>query len=180
MKSHGAYIALLLKAYEGASNGNITLHLIDPEPFSEEEYQAESLGLDRTQGLFGLIGTRANHEPQKIERFDPAQANFLEYEISHLIHNVARQEQPVIGLISGLTVDGSRDERNQQITPPWQLLKEIRAQFNLVSLGSDISRIPGHVKTLMVVQPARLPEQALFAIDQFVLAGGKLLMFIDP
>ncbi|WP_339425804.1 GldG family protein [Pseudomonas proteolytica] len=143
LKSHGAYIALLLKAYEGASNGNITLHLIDPEPFSEEEYQAESLGLDRTQGLFGLIGTRANHEPQKIERFDPAQANFLEYEISHLVHNVARQEQPVIGLISGLTVDGSRDERNQQITPPWQLLKEIRAQFNLVSLGNDISRIPG-------------------------------------
>ncbi|NMZ01746.1 ABC transporter [Pseudomonas proteolytica] len=180
LKSHGAYIALLLKAYEGASNGNITLHLIDPEPFSEEEYQAESLGLDRTQGLFGLIGTRANHEPQKIERFDPAQANFLEYEISHLVHNVARQEQPVIGLISGLTVDGSRDERNQQITPPWQLLKEIRAQFNLVSLGNDISRIPGHIKTLMVVQPARLPEQALFAIDQFVLAGGKLLMFIDP
>ena len=180
LKSYGAYIALLLKTYESASKGNVTLHLIDPEPFSEEEYKAESLGLDRKPGLFGLIGTRANHEPQKIQRFDPAQANFLEYEISHLIHNVARQEQPVIGLICGITVDGSRDERNQQIAPPWQLLKELRGQFNLMSLGSDISRIPGHVKTLMVVQPARLPEQTLFAIDQFVLAGGKLMMFIDP
>lgn len=180
LKSHGEYIALLLKAYESASKGNITLHLIDPEPFSEDEYKAQLLGLDSKQGLFGLIGTRANQEPQKIERFDPAQVEFLEYEISHLIHNIARQEQPVIGLISGLAMNGSRNERNQEIAPQWQLLKEIRSHFNLMSLGSDISRIPGNVRTLMVVQPARLPQQTLFAIDQFVLAGGKLMMFVDP
>lgn len=180
LKSHGEYIALLLKAYESASKGNITLHLIDPEPFSEDEYKAQLLGLDSKQGLFGLIGTRANQESQKIERFDPAQVDFLEYEISHLIHNVARQEQPIIGLISGLAMNGSQNEQTQEITPQWQLLKEIRGHFNLTSLGSDISRIPGHVKTLMVVQPARLPQQTLFAIDQFVLAGGKLMMFVDP
>ncbi|WP_252193624.1 Gldg family protein [Pseudomonas sp. TAE6080] len=180
LKSHGEYIALLLKAYESASKGNITLHLIDPEPFSEDEYKAQLLGLDSKQGLFGLIGTRANQEPQKIERFDPAQVEFLEYEISHLIHNIARQEQPVIGLISGLAMSGSQNERNQEIAPQWQLLKEIRSHFNLMSLGSDISRIPGNVRTLMVVQPARLPQQTLFAIDQFVLAGGKLMMFVDP
>ncbi|MBH3425039.1 MULTISPECIES: Gldg family protein [Pseudomonas] len=180
LKSHGDYIALLLKAYESASKGNITLHLIDPDPFSEDEYKAELLGLDSQQGLFGLIGTRADHEPQKIERFDPAQADFLEYEISRLIHHVARQEQPIIGLISGLAMDGSRDEQNRETAPSWQLLKKIRSDFNLMSLGRDLSRIPGHVKTLMVVQPARLPEQTLFAIDQFVLAGGKLMMFLDP
>ncbi len=180
LKSHGEYIALLLKAYESASKGNVTLHLIDPKPFSEDEYKAELLGLDSKHGLFGLIGTRTNHEPQKIERFDPAQAGFLEYEISRLIHNVARQEQPIIGLISGLAMDGSRDEPNQEIAPSWQLLKALRSQFNLMSLGSDISRIPGHVKTLMVIHPDRLPQQTLFAIDQFVLGGGKLMMFIDP
>ncbi len=180
LKSHGEYIAQLLKAYESASKGNITLHLIDPAPFSEDEYKAQLLGLDSKQGLFGLIGIRANHEPQKIERFDPAQAGFLEYEISRLIHNVARQEQPIIGLICGLAMDGSRDEPNQEIAPRWQLLKELHSQFNLMSLGSDISRIPGHVKTLMVIQPARLSQQTLFAIDQFVLGGGKLMMFIDP
>ena len=180
LKSHGEYIAQLLKAYESASKGNITLHLIDPAPFSEDEYKAQLLGLDSKQGLFGLIGIRANHEPQKIERFDPAQAGFLEYEISRLIHKVARQEQPIIGLICGLAMDGSRDEPNQEIAPRWQLLKELHSQFNLMSLGSDISRIPGHVKTLMVIQPARLPQQTLFAIDQFVLGGGKLMMFIDP
>ncbi|MFA7942811.1 Gldg family protein [Pseudomonas brenneri] len=180
LKSHGEYIAQLLKAYESASKGNITLHLIDPAPFSEDEYKAQLLGLDSKQGLFGLIGIRANHDPQKIERFDPAQAGFLEYEISRLIHNVARQEQPIIGLICGLAMDGSRDEPNQEIAPRWQLLKELHSQFNLMSLGSDISRIPGHVKTLMVIQPARLSQQTLFAIDQFVLGGGKLMMFIDP
>lgn len=180
LNNHGEYIALLLKAYESASKGNVTLHLIDPAPFSEDEYKAELLGLDSQQGLFGLIGTRANHEPQKIERFDPAQASFLEYEISRLIHNVAREEQPTIGLIYGLAMDSNLNGRTQEATPPWQLFKEIRSQFNLMTLGSDTSRIPAHIKTLMVVQPSRLPEQALFAIDQFVLAGGKLMMFVDP
>ncbi|SUD30197.1 gliding motility ABC transporter auxiliary component-like protein [Pseudomonas fluorescens] len=180
LNRHGEYIAMLLKAYESAAKGNITLHLIDPRPFSEDEYKAEVLGLDSRHGLFGLIGTRANQEPQKIQRFDPTRARFLEYEISRLIHNVARQEQPTIGLISGLPMEGSRDDRNQEIAPPWQLLKEIRSQFNLMSLGSDIPSIPEHVKTLMVVQPALLPERTFFAIDQFVLGGGKLMMFIDP
>ncbi len=180
INEHGEHIALLLKAYESASKGNVTLHLIDPKPFSEDEYKAELLGLDSKKGLFGLIGARADHEPQKIERFDPAQADFLEYRISRLINNVARQEPPTIALISGLPMDGSRDERNQTSTPPWQLLKEIRSHFNLMSLGTDLLRIPGHVKTLMVVQPAGLPEQTIFAIDQFVLAGGKLMMFMAP
>ncbi|NMY04754.1 ABC transporter [Pseudomonas sp. WS 5059] len=180
LNNHGEHIAMLLKAYESAANGNINLHLIDPRPFSEDEYKAQVLGLDSKQGLFGLIGIRANQEPQKIERFDPSQADFLEYEISRLIHNVARQEQPTIGLISGLPIDGSRDELNQATAPPWQLLKELRSHFNLMSLGNDIPRIPEHIKTLMVVQPARLAQQTLFAIDQFVLAGGRLMMFIDP
>lgn len=77
-------------------------------------------------------------------------------------------------------MDGNLNGRTQEATPPWQLFKEIRSQFNLMTLGSDTSRIPAHIKTLMVVQPSRLPEQALFAIDQFVLAGGKLMMFVDP
>ncbi|MCZ7019265.1 Gldg family protein, partial [Salmonella enterica] len=77
-------------------------------------------------------------------------------------------------------MDGNLNGRPQEATPPWQLFKEIRSQFNLMTLGSDTSRIPAHIKTLMVVQPSRLPEQALFAIDQFVLAGGKLMMFVDP
>ncbi|KAA0943272.1 ABC transporter [Pseudomonas sp. ANT_H14] len=180
LKNHGQRVAILLREYERVANGKINLHLIDPAPFSEDEYKAGLFGLDSTRGFFGLIGTSADHGTQRIDFFNPEQEAFLEYEISHLIHKVAHPEQPVIGLISGLPMDGSRDERGKATAQPWQLLQEIRRQFKLMSLGQETRHIPEHVNTLMLVQPSRLPEQTLFAIDQFVLGGGKLMMFIDP
>lgn len=180
MERYGRDVETLLKEYEKAANGKIRLHLIDPVPFSEDAYKAGLLGLDSKHGFFGLVGTNANNSAQKIESFSPDQEPLLEYEISHLIYKVAHPEQPVIGLISGLPMDGERNGHNLTISPPWRLLQEIRRHFNLMSLGNNIEHIPDHVKTLMLVHPKQLPDQTLYAIDQFVLGGGKLMLFIDP
>lgn len=180
LKSYGKHVETLLKAYAKAAKGKINLHLIDPAPFSEEQYKAGLFGLDGTQGFFGLIGTRANQRAHRIESFIPDQEPFLEYEISHLIHKVDNPEQPIIGLISGLPMDGEWDESSQTRTPPWRLLQEVRRQFNLVSIGKDTEQIPKHVKTLMLVHPAMLSEKTLHMVDQFVIGGGKLMVFIDP
>ncbi|WP_330212192.1 Gldg family protein [Pseudomonas sp. Z18(2022)] len=180
IESYGKRVELLLKEYEEAAQGKINLHLIDPAPFSEDEYKARLLGLDDQQGFFGLVGTSAGHGPHSIDSFSPDRESLLEYEISHLIHKVIHPEQPVIGLISGLPMDGERDERNGVNTPDWQVVQAMRRQFNLVSLAPGIEKIPEHVKTLMVVHPGKLPDQTLYAIDQFVLGSGRLMMFIDP
>ncbi|MDY0835399.1 Gldg family protein [Pseudomonas sp. SED1] len=180
VKSYGKRVELLLKEYEKAAKGKINLHLIDPKPFSEDEYKARLLGLDAQQGFFGLVGTSAGHGPHSIEAFSLARESLLDYEISHLLHKVLHPEQPVIGLITLLPMDGERDERSGVNTPPWQSLQAMRRQFNLVSLEPGIEKIPEHIRTLMVVHPGKLPEQTLYAIDQFVLGAGKLMMFIDP
>ncbi|MDY7531939.1 Gldg family protein [Pseudomonas sp. Bout1] len=179
VKTYGKRVELLLREYEKASKGKINLHLIDPTPFSEDEYKARLMGLDDQHGFFGLVGTRAGHAPHSIASFSPDRASLLEYEISHLVHKVIHPEQPVVGLISRLPMDGKKDEHNGD-APPLQLLQEIRRQFNLVSLEPGIAQIPDHVRTLMVVNPGTLPDQTLYAIDQFVLGAGKLMMFIDP
>ncbi|NWC69081.1 Gldg family protein [Pseudomonas sp. P7758] len=180
VESYAKRVELLLKEYEKAAKGKINLHLIDPTPFSEDEYKARLLGLDEQHGFFGLVGTSAGHAPHSIPSFSPDRESLLEYEISHLIHKVIHPEQPVMGVISRLPINGERDERNGVNTPPWQVLQEIRRQFNVVSLEPGIAQIPEHVKTLMVIHPGNLPDQTLYAIDQFVLGAGKLMMFIDP
>jgi ABC-type uncharacterized transport system involved in gliding motility auxiliary subunit len=43
-----------------------------------------------------------------------------------------------------------------------------------------LAAIPADVDVLMLVHPQNLPRQTLFAIDQFVLKGGKALIFVDP
>jgi ABC-type uncharacterized transport system involved in gliding motility auxiliary subunit len=180
VKSYGKRVEWLLKEYEKAAKGKINLHLIDPKPFSEDEYKARLLGLDDQQGFFGLVGTTTGQGPHSIQAFSLDRESLLEYEISHLLHKVIHPEQPVIGLISTLPMDGERDEHSGVNTPPWQSLQALRRQFNLVSLEPGIEKIPEHVKTLMVVHPGKLPDPTLYAIDQFVLGAGKLMMFIDP
>ncbi|KAF1030535.1 MAG: hypothetical protein GAK37_01292 [Pseudomonas sp.] len=170
----------LLDEYKHLARGKINLHLIDPTPFSEEEYKARLFGLEGEQGFFGLIGIAAGHEAQRIESFNLDHEPLLEYEISRLLHKVAHPQQPVIGLLSALPMDGEQDKKGQTIAPPWQWVQTLRRHFNLMTLTPHTGQIPAHVKTLVLVDPGKLPERTLYAVDQFVLGGGTLLMFLDP
>lgn len=178
--NYGKRVEGLLNEYRNLVPGKLNLHVIDPAPFSEDDYKARLFGLEDKQGFLGLIGTRAGHGAQRIEAFNPDHEALLEYEISHLIHKVAYPEQPIVGFLSTLPMDGAKNLKGQPDTPTWASLQELRRHFNLVSLAPDMEQIPAHVKTLMLVQPQSLPERTLYAIDQFVLGGGKLMMFVDP
>jgi ABC-type uncharacterized transport system involved in gliding motility auxiliary subunit len=159
-----------LRAFEHAANGRINLHVIDPAPFSEDAYKAGLYGLRDQPGFFGLIGTREGQTAQRIESFDPENEPLLEYEISHLITQLQHPEPAVIGLLSGLPAEAS-------IEP---LVLELHRHFDLLELEPTADHVPSRIKTLMLINPRELPEKTLYAVDQFVLNGGKLLMFIDP
>jgi ABC-type uncharacterized transport system involved in gliding motility auxiliary subunit len=108
------------------------------------------------------------------------QEEFLEYELSRLVQSLAKPERPVVGVLSGLPVNGGFDMAARQPTPPWMLIEEVRQLFQIESLKADIDLIPEQVSVLLLIHPKQLPEQTLYAIDQFVLRGGKLLAFVDP
>jgi ABC-type uncharacterized transport system involved in gliding motility auxiliary subunit len=159
-----------LKAFEVAAQGMINLHIIDPGAFSEDAYRAGLYGLDDEAGFFGLIGTRDGQPAQRITSFSADRATLLEYEISHLISQLLHPQPPAIGLLSGLPI--------KELAGP--LLQDLQRHLNVVELEPSVHRVPAQIKTLMLVHPRALPEQTLYAIDQFVLGGGKLMMFIDP
>ena len=96
------------------------------------------------------------------------------------MQSLATAQMPVVGVLSGLQINGGFDMRSQQVTPPWMVLEDIRQQFHIESLKRDIDMIPTNVSVLMLVHPKDLPEQTLYAVDQFVMRGGKLLVFVDP
>ncbi|MBV4483094.1 Gldg family protein [Pseudomonas khavaziana] len=170
LKRYGQRVEDLLKEFEKAAKGKINLHVINPFPFSEDAYKASLFGLDDTHGFIGLIGTRAGQGTQRIEAFRPDNEALLEYEISHLIYKLMYPERPTVGLLSGLPL----------AAPAGNLLEQMRRHFNLVELAPTLAQVPASIATLMVVQPYALPERALYAIEQSVLRGTKLLVFIDP
>lgn len=187
LRNYARRVEEMLKAYERAADGKLRLHVVDPEPFSEDEDRAAEFGLQAVplnqageQIYFGLAGANAAGDRQVIPFFALDQEEFLEYEISRLVQSLANPELPVVGVLSGLQMNGGFDMMARQPTPPWMVLEEIRQLFRIESLQADVDQIPEEVSVLLLVHPKNLPEQTLYAIDQFVLRGGKLLAFVDP
>ncbi|WP_263141504.1 Gldg family protein [Pseudomonas sp. RIT-PI-AD] len=187
LRTYARRVEELLKAYERTAKGKIKLHIIDPEPFSEEEDQAAEYGLQGVplqqggdQLYFGLAGTNGVDDTQVIPFFQPDQEAFLEYDLSRLVQTLSKPQRPVVGVLSGLPLNGGFDMATQQPGGPWMVMEEIRQMFQIESLKADVDRIPDQVSVLLLVHPKHLPQQTLYAIDQFVLRGGKLLAFVDP
>lgn len=183
LRTYAKRVEEMLKAYQREAGGKLKLKVIDPAPFSEDEDQAAEFGLQAVplqQGgdslYFGLAGKNAEGTTQVIPFFALDQEEFLEYELSRLLLSLAKPERPVVGVLSGLQINGGFDMASRQPTPPWMVMEEIRQLFQIESLKADVDLIPEHVSVLLLVHPKQLPEQTLYAIDQFVLRGGKLLL----
>lgn len=187
LRTYAQRVEEMLKAYQRQAGGKLRLHIIDPEPFSENEDKAAEFGL---QGIplqqggdsiyFGLAGTNALDDTQVIPFFALDQEEHLEYELSRLVQSLAKPELPVVGVLSGLAMTGGFDMAARQPTAPWMVLEQVRQLFAIETLQPGIDQIPETVSVLWLVHPKQLPEQTLYAIDQFVLRGGKLLVFVDP
>ena len=187
LRTYAKRVEEMLKAYERAAEGKLKLHIVDPQPFSAEEDQAAEFGLQAIplnaggdKLYFGLAGRVGDGVPQAIPVFALDQEEFLEYDLSRLVQSLAKPERPVIGVLSGLPLNGGFDMQTRQPSQPWMVMEEIRQQFQIESLKAGIDQIPEKVSVLLLVHPKDLPEQSLYAIDQFVLRGGKLLAFVDP
>ena len=180
----------LVQEYEQAAAGNLILHVIDPEPFSEEEDRAVGYGLrgvpldqGNTQFYFGLVGTNATDDQELIPFFQQSREEFLEYDLTKLVYRLGNPKQKVVGLLSTLPLDGGPQMPFPQApggSAPWMIMDSIRELMEVKVLDKAVTEIPEAVDVLMVVHPKQLGEPTLYAIDQFVLRGGRAVVFVDP
>lgn len=186
-RGYASRVEELLKVYVREAGGKLRLHIVDPQPFSSEEDRANEFGLQAMpmrQGTapvyFGLVGTDSQNNAQVIPFFAQEQEERLEYEISRLIQTLGQPQRPVVGLLSTLPVSGSFDMNTQRKVEPWMVIQEMLREYKVRELLTDIEEIPSEVTVLMLVHPQKLTNPTLYAIDQFVLRGGKVLAFVDP
>lgn len=193
LPSVGAYatrVREMLEEYARLSRGRIHVSLVDPEPFSEAEDEAVAaglVGLPVSSGqrlFFGLIGTNSTDDQKVIPFFDYNKEQFLEYDLTKLIYTLMNPRMPAVGLLTSLPMEGLRPERfdprqPQQGQPPWQILTQMKEVFDVRTIDPQAPKLDG-LDALMIVHPKNLADDALYAIDQFVLRGGRLLVFVDP
>jgi ABC-type uncharacterized transport system involved in gliding motility auxiliary subunit len=176
-----------LEELAARSGGKIRLQAIDPQPFSEDEDRATEAGLQSLQTgaggetlYFGLAGTNSTDGRSVIPNFQPDREEFLEYDVAKLIQELATPKKTVIGLISTLPMQGQFNPMTGQMGDTWPILSQLEQLFTIRSLTTDIDHVDKDVDVLMVVHPKQLAPKTLYAIDQFVMRGGKVLLFLDP
>ena len=190
IRGYTSRVLELLQEYEQAAAGHLILHVIDPEPFSEEEDRAVGYGLrgvpidqGNAQFYFGLVGTNATDDRELIPFFQQSREEFLEYDLTKLVYRLANPKQKVVGLLSTLPLDGGPQMPFPQAAgggPPWMIMDSIREVMEVKVLDKAVTDIPEDVDVLMVVHPKGLSDPTLYAIDQFVLRGGRAVVFVDP
>ncbi len=191
IKSYANRVEEMLEEFEQVSGGGIELQVIDPEPFSEEEDRAVAYGLQgipleggTKQFYFGMVGTSSTDEQEVIPFFQPEREEFLEYDLAKLVHTLATPKKQVLGLMSGLPMEGGAPQMPMMQQPgggaPWLIMDHIRQLVEVKTIEKNADSIPEDVSVLMVVHPKNLSEKTLYAIDQFVLNGGRALVFVDP
>jgi ABC-type uncharacterized transport system involved in gliding motility auxiliary subunit len=187
LRAYAQRVRELLEEITARSDGKLRLNVIDPAPFSEEEDRAAEFGLSavpiNAQGeslYFGLAGTNSIDGREVIGFFQPEKEEFLEYDIASLIYRLGNPKRAAIGLISSLPVDASFDQMSGRMQEGWASIAQLRELFDVRSLQADVSAIEPDIGVLMVIHPKDLSEQTLYAIDQFVMRGGKLIAFLDP
>jgi ABC-type uncharacterized transport system involved in gliding motility auxiliary subunit len=183
-------VKALLEQYRDLSGGKIRLTVLEPEPFSDAEDRAVSAGLrgirlnqDGETGYFGLVASNTTDNDAAIEFFAPDRERFLEYDLTKLIYGLANPKKRVVGLMTSIPLDGGPMNPMQpmrQPAPPWTVMEQIREFFEVRPLEQTITEIPGDIDVLMLAQPTNLSRDAVYAIDQYVLRGGRVLAFIDP
>lgn len=192
-KAFSRQVEDLLKEYVRASRGRITFEKYDPAPDSDAEEMANRYGIQgQPLGMMGpslYLGVVAvsGAEQQMIPVIDPRTEEMLEYNLTRMIARVAHPQLPVIGVLSSLPVLGSAADEMAFMggprptpQPPWLAFQRLKEDYQVRSIPPTATVIAPDVATLIVVHPKDLSQETLFAIDQFVLRGGRLLVFVDP
>ena len=194
LRTYGNRVQELLREIVIASEGNLSLRVIDPEPFSEEEDLATQYGVRAvpvTQGgegvYFGLVAATGRADvpgplraTETMPLIRPDQEEFLEYEFMKIITQVSNPERTVIGLVTQLDIDGGFDPMTGQGTQQWMIMDLVRQLYDVRRIDISSDSIEEDVDILMIVHPQGLSDRFLYAIDQHILRGGDALLFLDP
>lgn len=188
IQSYANHVRTMFKQYSSIAGDDLELEFIDPEAFSEQEDMAVSFGI---QGIplnesggklyFGAVISNSVDGIEVIPFFNQQREAFLEYDLTNIIYDLSNPKKNSVALINGLETSPPNygymmHAGGSELT----ILDQIKEQFKVETLEKDIDAIPDNFGLLALIHPTNLSDDTLYAIDQFVLNGGKLLVFVDP
>ena len=176
----------LVREFKGVAGSNLIVERYNPKPDSEEEDAAQLEGIEPQQLFTGeqfYLGVAVSQldRKQSIPAINPQRERLLEYDLVRAIARVGSIERPKVGLMAGLPVLGERfNPFTRQSSDPWVLANELKRDFEVKEVPLSAKEIDKDLNVLLVIHPREPQPATEYALDQFVMRGGKLIVFVDP
>ena len=185
-KTYSTKVIELVRRYAALSKGKLSLEIFDPKPDTDEEDWASRYGLEGARlptgntFFFGMVVLSAERE-EVVKFFDPRREKFLEYDISRAISRVGQADKVKLGLLTSLPMAGYSGPMGRGRGQEWTFITELRKEYaiEMISPG-DLVEVPKDIKMMLVIHPKNVTDSVSYALDQFLLRGGKLLVMVDP
>lgn len=189
IRTYASEVEDLLEEFRQASGGKIRIHKIDPKPDSDAEESAQADGIEgQPMGPLGdrfYFGLTVSLDPEKVAvPLQIERERLLEYDVARALGQVISTNKPVLGIMTPLPMFGQpmnpmMMRMGQQGQRPWVFIQELKRDYNVKQVQMDVEKIDADIQVLVVAHPKNISDKAQFAIDQFLLRGGKLLAFLD-
>jgi ABC-type uncharacterized transport system involved in gliding motility auxiliary subunit len=186
LKTYATRVEEVLNEYRTHSGGRLAVETVDPKPDTEDEELAQRYGISGVrlpkgdQMYFGIVFTSGAKETV-IPYLDPRREEFLEYDLSEALVGLSRQSLPKIGVMASLPVMGSpAGMMGGEGGEPWVFVSDLKRNFDVQEVAADAKEIPSDLRLLIVLHPKNLSEATLYALDQFVVHGGRMIVAVDP
>jgi ABC-type uncharacterized transport system involved in gliding motility auxiliary subunit len=176
----------VVREFKTVAGSNLIVERYNPKPDSDEEDAAQLDGIEPQQLFSGeqfYLGVAVSQldRKQAIPAISPQRERLLEYDLVRAVARVGAAERPKVGLMAGLPVLGERfNPFTRQSSDPWVLANELKREFDVKEVPLNTKEIDKDLNVLLVIHPRDAPPQTEYALDQFVMRGGKLIVFVDP
>jgi ABC-type uncharacterized transport system involved in gliding motility auxiliary subunit len=189
LRTYAQEVEDLLSEFQQASRGKIKIVKLDPKPDSDAE---DSARLDGVEGqtvnlndkVYLGLAVSCLDAKTAIPFLSPGRESLLEYDVSRAISSVANPKKAVIGIMSALPVLGRNNpmmmQRRQQGSAPWVFAQELKENYTVREVPLTVDKIDDDISVLLVCYPKGITDSAQYAIDQFLLRGGKMVALLDP
>ncbi|MCM8535138.1 MAG: Gldg family protein [Lentisphaeraceae bacterium] len=193
-KAFGMRVEDLLKEYAALSDDRVVLKLIDPAPGTIEEKGAALDGIEPSMNRDGsksFLGLSLSYRDsvKTIPMLSMEQEDKLEYHLTNLFRHLKRADLPKIGILTDYPIveqQANPMAGNYKEQPAWRILDELRQDYEIrqvgdhhVEWGFDPKTGKNILDLVIVYQFKPITEAVRFAMDQYLMRGGRVLILTD-
>lgn len=187
IRTYAKRVRELLEEFGNHAGGQLNLEFIDPQPFSEQEDQAAAFGLQAVPVgaggetlYFGVAGSNAFDDVQAIPFLQANKEQFLEYDLAKMVQTLGMPKKRTVGLLTSLPMTAGYDAASQSMREAWVIYDQLQQLFDVQTVDPAGGELPEDIEALILVHPRNLSQSLQYQIDQFVLGGGRAIIFLDP